>query len=460
MLETEQPLPEIRQPLVSRILAEWKTLTQLGGPILVAQVAQMANGVIDTVMAGHYGARDLAAVGIGGSIWMPLFLLFSGVLMALQPIISNYRGAGQNSRILPITWQGIYVALIGSALMIGLLLASGPLLTLLELDEPTATISRGYLMAFAWGVPAMLVALALRGLTDGLGHTSVIMVFSVIATLINLPLNYLLIYGGLGLPELGGIGCGWATAIAQTVAALLLMAYLHFSRAYRDYPIFRRWQPPNWKGMERILRLGLPIGLTIFVEASLFCVIALFLVPLGPIVVAGHQIALNVTSLLFMLPLSLGMALTLRVSFLRGATLPNTARLLARSSLLLALSMAAIFGSLLFVFNDWIATLYTSDTGVQAVAARLLMFAALFQIADVLQVTCISALRGYEDTRVPMLIMLFSFWGVGLCLGYTLTFTDWLVPAMGAAGFWLALTAGLATASTLLLIRLFNFRPK
>jgi len=300
---------------------------------------------------------------------------------------------------------------------------------------------------------------ALRGLTDGLGHTRVIMAFSVLSTLINLPMNYIFIYGKLGLPAMGGVGCGWATSISNGVAAAALLVYLNRSRVYRQFHLIADWVKPDLAGMRYILGIGVPIGFTIFVEASLFSVIALFLAPLGPVVVAGHQIALNVVSLLFMLPLSIGMALTLRVSFLMGARAPATARLISRSSLILAAATALVFAILLFVFSREIAALYTSDTEVQAVTVKLLMFAALFQIADVIQVTCISALRGYKDTRIPMFIMLFSFWGVGMPLGYLLTFTDWLVPAMGAAGFWVGLTGGLASASILLGCRLFLFAP-
>ncbi|QTN42380.1 MATE family efflux transporter [Marinobacter salsuginis] len=459
MDEIHQPLPEPRQPLVARTLTEWRTLAILGGPILIAQLAQMANGVIDTIMAGHASAEDLAAVGIGSSLWMPLFLFFMGMLGALQPIISGYNGAREVERIMPATWQGLYLAAAGSVIMIGLLTHVHPVLALLNLEANTARITQGYLNAFAWGIPALLLLTALRGLTDGLGHTRVIMAFSVLSTLINLPMNYIFIYGKLGLPAMGGIGCGWATSISNGVAAAALLVYLNRSRVYRQFHLIADWVKPDLAGMRYILGIGVPIGFTIFVEASLFSVIALFLAPLGPVVVAGHQIALNVVSLLFMLPLSIGMALTLRVSFLMGARAPATARLISRSSLILAAATALVFAILLFVFSREIAALYTSDSEVQAVTVRLLMFAALFQIADVIQVTCISALRGYKDTRIPMFIMLFSFWGVGLPLGYLLTFTDWLVPAMGAAGFWVGLTGGLASASILLGWRLFLYAP-
>lgn len=459
MDDIHQPLPATRQPLIRRTLTEWKTLAVLGGPILIAQVAQMANGVIDTVMAGHASAEDLAAVGIGSSLWMPLFLFFMGLLGALQPIISGYNGARTTEKIMPATWQSIYIAAVGSVIMILLLTHVHPVLGILNLEPRTAGITQGYLDAFAWGVPALLLMTALRGLTDGLGHTRVIMAFSVLSTLINLPLNYIFIYGKLGLPAMGGVGCGWATSLSNGVAAIALLVYLNRSAVFRHFHLLADWARPDPAGIRYVLKLGIPIGFTIFVEASMFSVIALFLAPLGPVVVAGHQIALNVVSLLFMLPLSIGMALTLRVSFLVGAGAPDTARLISRSSLILASAVALVFATLLFVFAEGIAALYTSDAAVQDVTISLLVFAAFFQIADVIQVTCISALRGYKDTAMPMLIMLFSFWGVGLPLGYLLTFTDTMLPAMGAAGFWIGLTGGLASASVLLGLRLFLYAP-
>jgi MATE family multidrug resistance protein len=458
--QTDQPIPETHAGLITRVLAEWKTLAVLGGPILIAQLAQMANGVIDTVMSGHASAEDLAAVGIGSSLWIPLFLFFMGILSALQPIISEHRGARLIERIMPVTWQGLYIA-AGSALLMILLLANvQPVLELLKLDSPTAAITQGYLSAFVWGVPAMLLIAALRGLTDGLGHTWVIMGFSLVGTLANLPLNYIFIYGKLGLPAMGGVGCGWATAISNWIAAILLLVYLNRSEAYQRFHLIADWARPHWGRIQSVLRLGIPIGFTIFIEVSMFSVIALFLAPLGPIVVAGHQIVLNVVSLLFMVPLSLGMALTLRISFLVGAQTFGEARLLARSALILATAIALVYAPLLFLYPDWIAGLYTRDPEVREVAVHLLLIAALFQIADVIQVTAISALRGYKDTRVPLYIMLLSFWGICLPLGYLMTFTDVLGESLGAAGFWVGLTIGLTSAGILLATRLFRFRPE
>lgn len=459
-----QSLPDHSQTLVQRTLHEWKQLALLGAPIFVAQLAQMANGVIDTVMAGHASAEDLAGVGIGTSMWVPVLLFFSGVLSALQPTISGHRGAEEWSKIMPTVWQGIYIALASTVLMVLLLINLDPVLILLKLDATTAAIADGYLAAFAWGVPALLLLIALRGLTDGLGHTRVIMVFSLMSTLLNLPLNYAFIYGFDGgsfqIPAMGGIGCGWATSISNWAAVLALLVYLNRSRIYGQFHLISNWATPDWPSVSRLLRLGLPIGFTLFIEVSMFCMIALFLAPLGATTVAGHQIVLNAISLLFMLPLSLGMAITLRVSFLVGAQDQDEARLLARSSLLLAIGIACINAPIMFFGRDWIASLYTSDLAVQKVAAQLFMLAAIFQIADVIQVTMINVQRGYKDTKIPMFMMLLAFWGISLPLGYTLTFENWITEPLGAPGFWIALIVGLVCAAIMLTLRMFRFKPE
>ncbi|MEN0037632.1 MAG: MATE family efflux transporter [Cellvibrio sp.] len=463
-LNSSQPqtLPDHNRSLVVRTFHEWKQLAILGAPVLVAQLAQMANGVVDTMMAGHASAKDLAGVGIGTSLWVPILLFFTGTLNALQPIISGHRGAEQWNRIMPATWQGLYIAGVASLLMILVLINLEPVLRLLQLDDETTAIAQGYLDAFSWGVPALLLLNALRGLTDGLGRTRVIMVFFLISAIINLPLNYLFIYGftfaGLTLDPMGGIGCGWATSIANWIAALALLLYLNRSQHYKAFHLIGDWAKPVWSEIHAILKVGLPIGFTMFVEVSMFCMIALFLAPLGATTVAAHQIVLNAISLCFMVPLSLGMALTLRVSFLVGAKDHDEARLLARSSLLLGLFIACINAPILFFGRDFIASLYTSDIEVQKIAAQLLVLGAIFQIADIIQVTMINVLRGYKDTKIPMLIMLLSFWGICLPLGYVLTFEDWIIDPVGAPGFWTALIFGLTCAAIMLTIRMFRFK--
>lgn len=444
---------------LQQMVTEWRQLARLGGPILIAQVAQMANSFIDTVMAGNASSYDLAGVGIGVSLWVPLLLFFVGVLGALQPIISQHMGAKEASGVMPVAWQGLYLAVVGSALMIVILMNTMPLVALFKPDETTRAIVEGYLAAFVWGVPALVLLTALRGFTDGMGATWVFMAFSLLGTLCNIPLNYALIYGKWGLPELGGVGCGWATSVSNMIALSAFCLYLLRGRAYAQYRLFSNRSPFNAALTRKILALGIPIGITLFVEVSMFCAIALFLAPLGAQTVAAHQIVLNATSMAFMIPLSLGMAVMLRVSYLVGEKAYDKARLVARSSILLSVAIAIINAPILFFGRDVIASFYTQEHTVLILASTLFMFAAIFQLVDVVQVTAVNALRGYKDTKLPMWIIVLSFWGVCLPLGYILTYTSWLTPqALGAKGYWIALTVGLAIAAILLTVRLFCYR--
>lgn len=445
--------------LFQQTLIEWRKLFRLGAPILIAQLAQMANSFVDTVMAGNASSHDLAGVGIGVSLWVPLSLFFVGVLGALQPIISQHMGAKNSHKVIPVAWQGIYLAAFGSVLMMLLLWNAMPLISLFNPDDKTATIVEGYLRAFVWGMPALALLTALRGFTDGMGHTWVFMVFSLFGTLCNIPLNYALIYGKWGFPELGGIGCGWATTGANIAALVMFVAYLAWGKAYQQHRLFSQIAGPSKVLIKAILKLGIPIGITLFVEVSMFCAVALFITPLGAHTVAAHQIVLNATSMAFMVPLSLGMAVMLRVSYLMGEGSYTKANLVARSSILLALMIAMLNAPILYFGRHAIAAFYTQEVVVITTAAVLFMFAAIFQLVDVIQVTAVNALRGYKDTALPMWIVVFSFWGVCLPLGYVLTYTTVLTnEAMGASGYWLALTVGLAIAAVLLTVRLFYFR--
>jgi MATE family multidrug resistance protein len=280
------------------------------------------------------------------------------------------------------------------------------------------------------------------------------MAFTLISIAINTPLNYILIFGKLGMPAMGGVGCGWATAISNWIALFALWIYIHRASAFKHYHLWSSRMAPELQQFKELLRLGIPIGFTIFVEATMFSVIAVMLAPLGSIVVAGHQIALNIVSVLFMVPLSLGMALTLRISFLVGADQCESARLVARSTIFLSLGIALSFAIFLLLTKSTLAGLYTNDIEVLEKATYLLLFGAIFQLADVMQVSAINALRGFKDTRIPMYIMLFSFWVIGIPLGYVLAFKGLMSEPLGAAGFWIGLIVGLTHAAAWLIYRL------
>ncbi|AJD47905.1 MATE efflux family protein [Isoalcanivorax pacificus W11-5] len=423
---------------------------KLALPILGGQLAQTANGFVDTVMAGRVSATDLAAVAVGASVWVPLFLFMAGVLMSVTPILSRQLGAAAYHRISPLAQQALWLAL-GLGLCGALVLRSmAPVLHWMDVDTAMRPMVLGYLEGLSWGIPGAALFLALRSYTEAMAHTRPVLWISVIGLLINIPTNYVLIYGKLGFEPLGGAGCGWATAVVFWCMALMMALYIRFHRAYRRARLTLKPLVFEPKQVSYMLRLGLPVGMTIFFEVSIFAVIALLISSLGPVIVAGHQIALNFASLVFMLPLSLAIAVTVRISNERGRGDGEAVRRAASTSLWLTGGAGICAGICLWLLREQVPLIYTDNPAVQQLAAGLLLYAALYQVSDAFQVAANGALRGFEDTAVPMVYTLLSYWGIGLPVGFILGRTDWLVPAMGPAGFWIGLLAGLTSAAVLL----------
>lgn len=444
-------------PILSRSrrsLNEVQALLALAGPIIVAQLANTAMGFVDTVMAGRVGPRDLAAVALGNSIWIPVLLLMGGILLATTAKVARKVGAGTYALIGPLVRQALWLALAIGLIAAALLLSAEPILVLMQVEASLRTTTMGYLQAVALGFPALALYQVLRGFSDGLGSTRPTMVIGLLGLLLNIPLNYIFIYGKLGLPAMGGIGCGWATALVLWFMLGAMLWWVHWAPVYRSSQLFERLEWPQWPEIRSLLTLGLPIGIAIFAEASIFSVIALLIGSLGASVVAGHQVALNFSSMVFMIPYSLAMATTVRVGQALGRGAPRDARFSAGVAMATALVYACLSASLMLLLRADIARLYTPDTEVLAVASALLMYSALFQFSDAIQVTAAGALRGYHDTRATMLITLLAYWGIGLPIGYGLGLGDWFGLSSGPAGLWQGLVIGLTCAALLLGLRL------
>lgn len=437
-------------PFWPRLLTEWRALFQLAIPIVIAQLANSAMGFVDTMMAGRVSPADLAAVALGNSIWMPIFLLMNGVLLATTAKVAREFGAGKHRRIGPLVRQSLWLGLVLGCLLGTLMWNAEPLLHLLGIDPQLITPAMGYLRAVACGFPAVALYTVLRCYSDALGRTRPSMVIGLLGLLINIPANYVFIHGKLGLPAMGGVGCGWATALVMVFMLLAMTWWVRWAPAYRRHLVFSRWNRPQLAVQKNLLTLGLPIGISIFAEASIFSIIALLIGGLGASVVAGHQIALNFSSLVFMLPYSLGMATTVRVGQNLGANQPDGALFAAWVAMGTALLVACVSASYMTLLRDAIAGIYTADPQVLAIAASLIIYAAVFQFSDAVQVTAAGALRGYQDTRITMLITLISYWGIGLPIGYALGLTELGGPAQGPAGLWQGLIAGLTCAALLL----------
>jgi MATE family multidrug resistance protein len=411
-------------------------------------------GFVDAVMAGRVGPLDLAAVALGNSVWVPVFLLMTGTLLATTPSVAQYYGAKQPEKIGPFVRQALWLALVIGLAASALLCSAKPLLIAMsvspDLIQPTMT----YLYGIAMGIPSVALYYVLRCFSDGLGRTRPSMIIGLSGLAFNIPLNYVFIHGHFGLPPLGGPGCGFASGTVMWLMFLGMLAWVRRAKIYKACEVFSRFDWPQWPVIRRLLSVGIPIGVAVFAESSIFAVIALLIGGLGATVVAGHQIALNFSSLTFMIPLSIGMATTVRVGQSLGRGKPREARFSAGVGIVVGLSWACISASVMLLFRTPIAMLYTQDPAVVSLAASLIVFAALFQFSDAVQVTAAGGLRGYQDTRAAMVITLFAYWGIGLPVGYVLGLTDWAGPASGPAGLWQGLVVGLTCAAMLLAVRL------
>lgn len=445
-------MPALTRP--ARIRAELRALLALATPIIIAQLAHTAMGFVDTVMAGRVSPRDLAAVALGNSLWVPVFLLMTGILLATTPKVAQRFGSGQHQEIGPLVRQALWLALAVGGGAAALLWYAEPVLHLMQVDPSLVEPAMGYLRGVACGFPAVALYHVLRCYSDGLGHTRPSMMLGIGGLLLNIPLNYVLIYGKLGLPALGGVGCGWATGIVMWSMLLGMLWWVNWAPYYRPSQLFARFDWPQWPVLRRLLSIGVPIGVAVFAEASIFSVIALLIGGLGATVVAGHQIALNFSSLVFMIPYSLGMAATVRVGQSLGRDQPREARFAAGVGMATALAYACLSASLMLLWRGEIAQIYTASAEVIAVASSLIVYSALFQFSDAIQVTAAGALRGYQDTRATMLYTLFAYWGIGLPVGYGLGLADWFGEPSGPRGLWQGLVVGLTCAAVLLGIRL------
>lgn len=431
---------------------EIRYLTSLTLPILATQLAQVGMGTIDTIMSGYVSTEDLAAVAIGTSLWMPVWLFASGVLVALSPLTSALNSGQRTDDLAKLfssaLWCGIVLGIFSAAL----LWAGSFLLDSYIDDERTAYVAANYTRAIASGMPMAGIFIACRFFAEALGQPAKVTRIMLIGLTLNVPANGLFIYGWFGLPQLGGIGCGIGSAMVFTGMAFALLRDTRKHRLPKDFPLWRNVFKPVVSHVKDIMRIGVPIGVAIFFEVSLFVVIALFLTELGPTIVAGHQVALNVSSLTFMVPLSIGMALTVRISHWRGRGDLSLARKVSWLGIKMNLVLAVFNASIMVIFSAMIAGFYSPDPEVVSTAAGLLLFAAIFQLSDAVQVAAAGALRAYHDTFMVMVITFFAYWLVGLGSGYWLAYKA--PTPFGAAGFWTGLILGLTTAAIMLTLRL------
>ena len=440
----------------SHFTFELKQLLHLMIPILVTQFAQAGFGLIDTIMAGQLSAADLAAVAVAVGIWMPVMLLCSGIMLATSPLIAAALGAKKTDEIPTISHQALWIALILGLVGMMILHVMPQFFHLLKVPENLHAKAGLFLHTIAFGIPAITLYTVLRCYAEALGHPRVVTMISLLALPILVPLNYVFMHGLFGLPEMGSAGCGVANAILQWLMLIVLFFYIKHAKTFAHVRLFERFEKLDPEWFKRIALLGLPIGLAIFFEVSIFSTAALVISPLGDIMIAAHQIAISITSQLFMIPLSLAMALTIRVGQYYGAQNFDAMRQVQKLGFIVGTLFACTTMILLWLCRAWIIQIYNDNPEVFTVAYGLVIYAVAYQLVDAWQVTAAGCLRGMQDTKSPMWITLFAYWIVAFPIGVYLTrYTDF-----SAAGVWVGLIIGLFVACILLIWRLLYSNTK
>ncbi len=434
------------------IITETRNLSLLAAPLILAQLAQTSMGFVDTVMVGRLGNEALAGIALGNTLFFLVLLLGMGIVLAVGPMVSQAHGAGDDAAVGRAVRQGLWLATGISVLAMFIFWNLKPLLLLMGQDPATVELAMSYLRAISWGFLPSMWLTALRSMLESLSQPRPILLITIIGVGLNIFANNVLMFGKLGFPALGLVGTGYASTIVYWV--MFLLSVLYVQRFLGSYQVFSRLRTPDVKTLRELFSIGWPIGLTLGFEVGLFSATALLMGLLGAVQLAAHQIALQSASVTFMVPLGLATATSVRV----GQALGRRDKQAARLSGYVGIGLSAVFMSMtalaFILLPKAIISLYVdvadpSNRRVLELAVVYLAIAGLFQIFDGLQVSASGALRGFKDTRMPMIISFIAYWGVGLSSGIYLTFSlGW-----GGRGLWLGLVLGLSTAAALLVWR-------
>ncbi|WP_342511715.1 MATE family efflux transporter [Sporosarcina sp. FSL K6-1522] len=426
-------------------------------PILITQVALYMMTFFDILMTGRYDTYHLAGVTIGSSFWVPVYTGLSGILMGLTPIIAQHIGARQRDEVRPSVQQGLYVSVALAAVVFAIILfAVRPILEVMPLEKEVRVVAAEYLTGMSLGLLPLFAYTVMRSFFDGLGSTRVSMFIILLSAPINIVLNYLLIYGRFGFPELGGAGAGYASGFTYWIVFFIACFVAWKRKPFDTFNIFQKWGKISFRRWKEILFIGVPIGISIFVETSIFSAVTLFMSNYSTAVISAHQIALNFTSLLYMIPLSISMGATILVGQAVGAGQMRDAKHYSYLGVGLAVLFSFLSITILLLFREPIASLYTTDIQIIGLAIQFFVFAALFQLSDAIQAPVQGALRGYKDVNMTFVMAIVSYWVLGLPIGYLMaTYTD-----LGPYGYWIGLIAGLTVGAITLTVRLIYIQKK
>lgn len=440
---------------------ELKRLLVLMLPLYIANLMNMGMGVVDTIVAGQAGPEQLAGVALGSSVTVPIMVAVGAVLTIIGPMVSRLRGAGCEGKVGLLLNNAKLLALMLMFVEVVALLAAVQVFPLVSDDAVMVEVATDYLYFLVFCVPASVMLRCLQGHFEGYGHTRPAMLIAFVGLLLNIPLNFVFVFGWGVIPAMGGAGTGLTTTLIHylMMGAMLLLMVL--------YPRYRRnmvqmWanRPPEWRVVRDIFNKGLPLGVASLCEMTFFCVITLVIAPLGALAVGAHQVAINVSAVLFMFPLSLSIATSIRSAYHVGARDKLRFDALLRTSITFMLAVILSLALLTICFRREIISLYTDELPIIELASGLLLICAVYQLSDALQALMSGLLRGCHDTQAITWVNMFSYWVIGFPLACILIRTDWIVPAMGPAGAWVSFVVSLTITAVLLSLRFLRVRKQ
>lgn len=439
------------------LLRDVRYLFVLSGPIIITQLARTAMSAVDVIMSGHYSTNDLAAVSLGSSIWFPIFILGYGVIIMLSADVAEHRSNNDIEGIKECTNNYISASLILSIPIIIFLLSAVKILSFIGVDETVVNITEGYIIAMAFGVPGVMIFNVFRSLLQGLEDTKVAMYISSLSFVINIPLNYALIFGKFGMPEMGGVGAGITTAVVNTLSAVLLVGYFLYKKEYGKYK-FKLSLTFNEK-LKKVFAVGIPSGLAFFIEMIFIDIIAFGIATLGPVHIAANNILFIISAIMFTVCGGFCSATTVKISYLNAKKdIQSTLRFGVLALIIVAL-ISFILCAVFYLHAEFIISLYTNDILVINTAVGIALFLCIFHFFDAIQSIMSGIFRGLHETKIVFYIPILGYWFVGIPLGFTLGLTDLMTERMGLIGFWYGLVFGLIiNAITLSMILRMKFK--
>jgi len=406
-------------------------------------------GVTDSIMVGHVGTISLAAVSLANVVFNVLMLFGIGVSYAITPLVASYHGEGDHANIKETFRHGLVINVINGILLVGAVLLFKNVLYHIDQPKEVVTLAIPFLTIFAFSLLPVLVFQTVRQFVEGMGHTKIAMVIMIVSNIINILLNYMLIYGHFGFPAMGLIGSGWATLTSRVIMMLLIIGIVFYSPHFKSFKGLYAIGNYSKSLFKKMLHIGIPAGIQFIFEVAAFDFSAVMMGWLGAQTLAAHQIAINLATVSYMATSGLAAAATIRVGYFMGKKDFENVRMAANSLLAMAMGVMALAAILFITCRYALPSLYVMDLDVINIAAPLLIIAGFFQLSDGIQVVCIGALRGIRDVKIPSVLIFIAYWIIGLPLGYWLGFKQ----GWGANGIWIGLLIGLTLTAVAMLVR-------